>query len=52
MQYSIEALGGDVVATVEELCGFEVKWSEGIQLPQAVLVVTGLLSRDIEATVF
>lgn len=46
MQHSIEALGGDVVATAQELCGFEITWSDGARMPASVLVVTGLLGRD------
>ena len=46
MLHSIEALGGDVVASAEELCGLPVAWSDGARMPASVLVVTGLLSSD------
>lgn len=46
MRYSIEALGGDVSKTSEELLDLELKWGKDGQLPEYFALVGGLLYSD------
>ena len=45
MRFSIESIGGNVAKTIEELCGIEIEWIEGDQLPEHFVLVGGLLMR-------
>jgi predicted metal-binding protein len=50
--HSIEALGGDVAATVSELLGLPSRWSDGTTLPDYYLVVVGMLADQEDITPF
>lgn len=50
MRYSIEALGGNVVKTAEELLGVRLQWTDG-DLPETLTLVNGLLTDDPAAEI-
>ena len=43
MRYSIEALGGDVDKTIEDLFGFKIQYAHDGKLPEYLIFVGGLL---------
>lgn len=43
MRYSLEALGGDVDKTVQDLLGYEIKYAKDGKLPEYLIFVGGLL---------
>ena len=43
LRYSIEALGGNVGLTINDLMGLEIEWMEGGILPSKYVLVCGLL---------
>ena len=43
MRYSLEALGGDVDRTVQDLFGYEIKYAKDNKLPKYLIFVGGLL---------
>lgn len=43
IRYSVESLGGDVVATLKDLLDLEIKWSDGDKLPEYHILLGGLL---------
>lgn len=46
MRYSIEALGGDVSKTAEDLLGVTLKWGKNGELPEYFVLVGGLIYSD------
>jgi predicted metal-binding protein len=48
--HSIEALGGDVAATLSELLDLPAQWSDGSTLPDYYLLVVGLLTDQEDIT--
>ncbi len=46
MRSSLEAQGFDVTLTTENLLGVELKWSEGVVLPEYFTLVYGIFSND------
>lgn len=46
IRYSIESLGGDVVALVKDLFGLELLWAEEGQLPEYFVLVGALLTKQ------
>lgn len=45
MRYSIESIGGDVVAPLKDLFGLEIKWAEENMMPEYHILLGGLLMK-------
>lgn len=45
MRYSIESLGGDVVATISDFMGLELKWTKDETPPEYFIMCGGLLMK-------
>lgn len=45
MHYSIESLGGDITATLEDIVGVEIKWEKDGNFPEYYTLTCGLLTK-------
>ena len=45
MRYSIESLGGDITATLEDIVGLEIKWEKDGNFPEYYTLTCGLLTK-------
>lgn len=46
LRYSMESLGGNVVQTLADLMGIQMKWAENGRLPEYFVLVGGLLMKE------